>query len=238
VAARATSPTSPAEGALRAAGELRVACFLPETEAEGPGKRAALWLQGCPLRCPGCCNPEMLPDQGGELRGVDELAAALEASQREHGIEGLTLLGGEPVAQAPAAARLAEAAQRLGLSVMLFSGYTRVALERRAAKGEAGLAELLAACDLLVDGPYLRELPERRRRWIGSRNQQLHRLSDRYAQDDARFVQDNTVELRLGADGTLTINGWPAGADGLGAAAAGAGAAPVAGALPGEEAAR
>ena len=44
---------------------LSVAQIVPCTEAEGPGRRFALWFQGCPLRCPGCCNPEMLPFTGG-----------------------------------------------------------------------------------------------------------------------------------------------------------------------------
>ena len=37
--------------------ELSVAQIVRCTEAEGPGKRYALWFQGCPLRCPSCCNP-------------------------------------------------------------------------------------------------------------------------------------------------------------------------------------
>ena len=43
---------------------LPVAQFVPRTEAEGPGRRFALWVQGCPLRCKGCCNPEMLAFKG------------------------------------------------------------------------------------------------------------------------------------------------------------------------------
>ena len=48
---------------------LSVAQIVPITEAEGPGLRFALWFQGCPLRCPGCCNPEMLPFSGGTPTG-------------------------------------------------------------------------------------------------------------------------------------------------------------------------
>jgi anaerobic ribonucleoside-triphosphate reductase activating protein len=181
---------------------LRVAQIVCDTEAEGPGRRFAVWVQGCPLRCPGCCNPQMLATSGGETWSARALACrALQTA----GIEGLTLLGGEPVAQAAACAALAEGVRQAGLSVMLFSGYTLEELRRM----DGEVQRLLDACDLLVDGRYEREAPELRRRWIGSRNQRLHRLSDRYRADDPRFGERNTIELRL-ERGQLAANGWPA----------------------------
>src|SRR5206468_10530918 len=83
---------------------LSVAQVVPCTEAEGPGRRYALWFQGCPLRCPGCCNPEMLPFTGGTPRPVADVLADIDQSHSEHGIEGITLLGGEPLAHAAGAA--------------------------------------------------------------------------------------------------------------------------------------
>ena len=74
---------------------------------------------------------------------------------------------------------------------------------------EPAVADLLQHTDLLVDGPYVRERPERLRRWIGSANQRLHFLTDRYRPDDPRFVQPNTLEIRY-RDGELTVNGFPA----------------------------
>src|SRR3712207_2737951 len=103
---------------------LRVAQVVPCTEAEGPGKRFALWFQGCPLRCPGCCNPEMLPFTGGVTRSVAEVLEQVRDAARRDGIEGITLLGGEPIAHAAGAAALARAVQQEALSVMVFSGYT------------------------------------------------------------------------------------------------------------------
>jgi anaerobic ribonucleoside-triphosphate reductase activating protein len=186
---------------------LRVAAVVPDTEAEGPGRRFAVWLQGCPLRCPGCCNPEMLPFTGGEARAPAELAAAACAVP---GLEGVTLLGGEPFAQAEAAALFAETVRAAGLSVMVFSGYTLAEL-----RGSPDAAALLQACDLLVDGRYDRTRPEPvgGRRWIGSANQVMHRFTARYPADDPRFSSGNTVELRLSAaERSLTVNGWPAAA--------------------------
>src|SRR5438309_3029910 len=103
---------------------LQVAQIVACTEAEGPGRRFALWFQGCPLRCPGCCNPEMLPFTGGLARPLAGLLADLRRARDEYAVEGVTLLGGEPLAHATGAAALARGAQDLGLSVMVFSGYT------------------------------------------------------------------------------------------------------------------
>src|SRR5919197_2867043 len=98
---------------------LQVAQTVACTEAEGPGRRYALWFQGCPLRCPGCCNPEFLPFKDRPRRLADVLAEVADAHERR-GIEGLTPLGGEPLAHAAGAAALARAARGRGLSVMVF----------------------------------------------------------------------------------------------------------------------
>ncbi|MCC6420891.1 MAG: radical SAM protein [Gemmataceae bacterium] len=184
---------------------LTVAQIVPSTEAEGPGKRFALWFQGCSLRCPGCCNPEMLSFAGGTRIPLDEVLAQVEAAAAA-GVEGVTLLGGEPLAHAAAAAALARRVRRLGLTVMVFSGYT---LEEARALPDPAVRELLDQTDILVDGPYVRELPEAGRRWVGSSNQRVHFLTGRYSAADRRWVQPNTLEIRL-SGGTLTVNGFPA----------------------------
>src|SRR5690349_22447507 len=95
---------------------LRVAQIVPRTEAEGPGRRFALWFQGCPLRCPGCCNPEMLPFEGGEAVSVGVVVERIRNANERDGIEGITLLGGEPTSHAEGAGALARAAHDLGLT--------------------------------------------------------------------------------------------------------------------------
>jgi anaerobic ribonucleoside-triphosphate reductase activating protein len=185
---------------------LRIAQIVPCTEAEGPGRRFALWLQGCPLRCPGCCNPEMLSFEGGTAVSLRDLVGQIEEAARRDSIEGITLLGGEPLAHAAGAASLARAVRERGLTVMIFSGYT---LEEARRLPDPAVAELLALTDILVDGPYLREQPETRRRWIGSANQRIHFLSDRYRADDPCWLLPNTLEIRLRGP-ELTVNGFPA----------------------------
>lgn len=181
-----------------------VALWLPATEAEGPGVRMAVWVQGCPLRCPGCCNPEMLPfalPAGVSPTPVEALLAGLDASPAE----GISLLGGEPFAHAGGLAALAEGARSRGRSVMVFSGFTLAALR---SSGDPEVARLLACTDLLVDGPYDATRRSTRRRWIGSDNQEMHFLTDRYHPEDPRFAEENHVELRL-RGGVVTVSGWP-----------------------------
>lgn len=198
---------------------LQIGQIIPDTEAEGPGRRFAVWVQGCPLRCPGCCNPQMLPFEGGEAMTVDELADRALATP---GIDGVSLLGGEPFAQASELARFAERVRARGLDVMIYSGFTLAELRAKGNEDE-GISALLAQCDLLVDGPYDRNLPEhartdgqRPRRWIGSTNQVMHFLTDRYRADDERMFEKNSVEIRLTRDGDLVVNGWPSLAAGIG----------------------
>jgi anaerobic ribonucleoside-triphosphate reductase activating protein len=190
---------------------LQIAQVVPCTEAEGPGKRFAVWVQGCPLRCPGCCNPEFLPFKGGEARPLAELVDALTHARDADGVEGITLLGGEPFAHAAGAAALARAARDRGLSVMVFSGYT---VEHLRELPDPAVADLLGLTDILVDGPYVREQPDTERRWVGSRNQRIHFLTDRYRFDD-QWRQRNTLEIRVDRTG-VSVNGFPAaGAVGL-----------------------
>jgi anaerobic ribonucleoside-triphosphate reductase activating protein len=190
---------------------VRVAQVVPVTEAEGPGKRYAIWFQGCPLRCPGCCNPEFLPFKGGEARTVGELSDEFARARDAGGVEGITLLGGEPFAHAVGAGALARAARDHGLNVMVFTGYR---VEDLRELPDPSVAVLLSLTDILVDGPYLREQPDTERRWIGSRNQRIHFLTDRYHFDD-RWRERNTLEIRVDRTG-VTVNGFPAaGAVGL-----------------------
>ncbi len=114
-------------------------------------------------------------------------------------------MGGEPFAHVSDALDLAMAARELNLSVMIFSGFN---LEDLRSRQSIEVDRLLELTDILVDGPYQREQPDTSRRWIGSTNQRIHFLSDRYRADDPCWRSANTLELRLDADG-LQVNGFP-----------------------------
>ncbi|NLN93123.1 MAG: radical SAM protein [Candidatus Hydrogenedens sp.] len=181
---------------------IRVHRFLSETEVEGPGKRAALWVQGCMRRCPGCFNEDTWPLEGGTRYSVEELDAMI---CRERNIEGITFLGGEPFLQAAALALLAKKCRERELSVVTFTGYDYKDI--RSSEREDWL-ELLSMTDLLLSGPYLQEQQDFSRPWIGSSNQEFHFLSPRYrALKKEIFATDNAMELRVNEGGALEMNG-------------------------------
>ena len=182
---------------------------LRATLHNGPGWRFSVWVQGCRLRCTDdCLNPHMLDTAAGYDLAVPDLIAALLRAATASGrtVEGITLLGGEPTEQADGAAELFERLQGEGWSTMLYSGYTIEALRRRGPV----MARLLAATDLLVDGPFL---PERYREdlaWRGSENQRIHCLTKRYsaaALDAAFFEQGKGFSLDFRADGSVAASG-------------------------------
>lgn len=186
---------------------IRVAHRVSGTLAEGPGTRTALFVQGCSIRCAGCCNPLLFGRDGGEVLEVGALLSEVDAVRGA--IEGVTLLGGEPFEQAAALASFAQGVRAMGLGVMTFTGFT---LEELRTSGDPGAASLLLATDLLVDGRYDASRPETRRRWCGSTNQRFHHLSERYPRGLERVeggAVERTIEVRIGADASLALNGWP-----------------------------
>ncbi|PND53630.1 MULTISPECIES: 4Fe-4S single cluster domain-containing protein [Rhodococcus] len=178
---------------------LRVGRILHGTTAEGPGRRTAVWVQGCSIRCPDCINPHLFTTRGGYDASCAEIVTGAAAAH----CEGITLLGGEPFDQPSGCADLAEAAQGAGLGVIVFTGYVHEDLARRGEQER----RLLAHIDCLVDGPYQAANPETRRALVGSTNQRFLHLTDRYRDYDPALAK-NTVDVRINPDGTIEVAGF------------------------------
>lgn len=177
---------------------LRVSRILNSTEAEGPGRRTAVWFQGCSIRCEGCINPQLFSKFGGFNIDVNEVVRSAVSA----GDEGLTLLGGEPFDQHESLIELSLAAQEAGLGVICFTGY-----EYETLKKQLEFIDLFDSIDLLVDGPYLMSSPESSRPLVGSTNQRFIHLSDRYKGEVLQH-QKNRLEFRISSTGTAEVAGF------------------------------
>ncbi|CVK19025.1 4Fe-4S single cluster domain-containing protein [Sporomusa sphaeroides] len=183
-------------------GLINMAAFLAKSRANGPGLRAVVWVQGCPRRCEDCFNQDMLEFRDNEWLPAAELAARILAVRE---IDGVTFSGGEPFAQAAALAGLAEQLQAAGLTVVIFTGYTYADLT---AANNPDWNRLLAAADVLVAGPYKKDLPSQDY-LLGSANQELIYLTDRLKNHpDRHSSQGHTLEFTVDLAGNIVTTGF------------------------------
>lgn len=66
--------------------------------ANGVGFRVTVWLTGCPIRCKGCFNSQLWDKETGKPV-TEETFRKVEAELKKDWIDGITLLGGEPLAE-------------------------------------------------------------------------------------------------------------------------------------------
>lgn len=118
------------------------------------------------------------------------------------GDEGLTLLGGEPFDQPDSLFSLALAAQKHDLGVICFTGH-----EFSKLSNEPSNTRIWDVIDLLVDGPYQRDKPEKFRPLVGSTNQSFIYLTDRYKDLEHR-TNRNRLEIRISPEGKSEISGF------------------------------
>jgi pyruvate formate lyase activating enzyme len=89
---------------------------------DGPGVRFVAFLQGCPLRC-GCChNPDTWDASGGQTMSADELVQKAARYREYFGHDGgITLSGGEPLLQADFACEVFSLCHEQGIHTCLDS---------------------------------------------------------------------------------------------------------------------
>ncbi|HEY9615442.1 MAG TPA: 4Fe-4S single cluster domain-containing protein [Microcoleaceae cyanobacterium] len=183
-------------------GYLNIMGYVDESEVNGPGCRAVIWVQGCLRECGGCFNPESWSFEIKELVAVDTLVERILENSRN---EGVTFSGGEPFWQAPALASLARKVKAAGLNVMSFTGFTLEQLQGDYAP--AGAQELLDQLDILIDGAYVESLainsPDSP---VSSSNQRVHVFNPAF-QDRITWASDQ-VEIHILKDGSRIITGY------------------------------
>ena len=148
--------------------QLTIYMTHPVTEALGPYKRYALWVQGCNRCCRGCISPDAQPVDGGTNIDVADLAAEILSVPE---IEGITISGGEPFLQQEALAALVDLLRsKRDLGVIVYTGMYY---------SEIKATPLAQRCDLIIDGEYIEELNDDKS-LRGSSNQKVICISDRY----------------------------------------------------------
>nr|NLI49212.1 radical SAM protein [Propionibacterium sp.] len=188
---------------------LRVARVLAPVTVLGPGRRVAVWVQGCALACPGCASRDTWDAAAGTLVPVTALADRLADAVAADGLDGLTLTGGEPTDQAAALTALVVALRerRPGLDVLLFTG-------RELSAARALAPGLVAASTCVVAGPYRRDRATPGHRLLATANQELRIAPEASGRYEDWLAEPEPPRLQVFAEGDgLYLVGLPAPGD-------------------------
>jgi pyruvate formate lyase activating enzyme len=79
---------------------------------DGPGIRFVVFMQGCPMRCAYCHNPDSWEINAGELRTVEDILKEYETYKAFLKGGGITVTGGEPLVQLEFVTELFEEAKK------------------------------------------------------------------------------------------------------------------------------
>ena len=82
---------------------------------DGPGIRYVLFMQGCPMRCLFCHNPDTWDFSGGETVTADEVIAEYKKNRDFYSKGGITVTGGEPLYQVDFLTELFRLAKKEGI---------------------------------------------------------------------------------------------------------------------------
>ncbi len=134
---------------------------------DGPGVRFLIFLQGCPMRCRFCHNPDTWAFGKGEEAGVDELLDKAERYRSYWGERGgITVSGGEPLMQIDFLIELFTEAKRRGINTCIDTSAQPFG---RSSSWFSKFAELMKVTDtVLLDIKHIR--PDEHRSLTGHDN--------------------------------------------------------------------
>jgi len=136
--------------------------------SNGPGVRVSIFMQGCSFNCKNCFNKETHDFNGGKEFDDSTIERVLELCGNEN-IEGLSILGGEPMnpINIEGTTKLAKAFKEKypNKTVWSWSGYSFDNYLKD--------KEVVKYLDVLVDGQYNDDLRNPTLKWKGSENQRV-----------------------------------------------------------------
>ena len=152
--------------------------------SNGPGVRVSIFMQGCSFNCKNCFNKETHDFCGGKEFDDSTIERVLELCGNEN-IEGLSILGGEPMhpKNIDGTTKLAKAFKEKypNKSIWSWSGYSF--------DNDLKDKEVVKYLDVLVDGQYNDDLRNPTLKWKGSENQRVINVQE--SLKDSRIILFN-----------------------------------------------
>lgn len=178
---------------------MYVARILYPVNVLGPGKRIGIWFNGCNHHCSGCSNPELWEPQERYKTTLKTLMQLIEHICKTQLVDGFTLTGGDPFAQADALKQLLPGLAKFSNDILVYTGfnYDEVLLQ---------YPEIVSQIGVLIDGKYIQE---RNNGAIlrGSDNQRIIILDDQLACKYHRYLATahNEIQNFTAHDGVISV---------------------------------
>lgn len=115
---------------------------------DGPGVRLVVFMQGCPMRCAYCHNPDTWDMKNGRKVSADELLAEFIKNREFYNNGGITVSGGEPLVQAEFITELFEKAKMENIHTCLDS--SGIIFDESDPESVSKIDALLDFCDLVM----------------------------------------------------------------------------------------
>lgn len=182
---------------------LNVASVIVGSYTNGPGKRLVIWVQGCTIKCKGCCNEELQPHIAKHLVDPELFAIKIVELCKKHQCEGVTISGGEPFQQSIALNKFLSAVKDNNLTITCFSGYESIALLN---SKELIVRSLIKKLDLLIAGQFNIANACHNRTWYENPDKNVVFLTSAYSPSDS--LNNENLEYLI-KDDYVDITGFP-----------------------------
>ncbi len=147
---------------------------------DGPGVRFVVFMQGCPMRCLYCHNPDTWDFAGGKERTADEILSEYDKC-KEFITGGITATGGEPLMQKDFLHDLFKKAKQKGIHTCIDTSGAGFSIEKK-----ADFDNLMSVTDLvMLDIKHINKAEHKR----------LTGLDNSSIIDFAHYVADSGIEI-------------------------------------------
>lgn len=148
---------------------LRLLKTFKETIVDGIGLRYSLYFSGCTHKCKGCHNEYYWNPENGDTVTYEMLERIAEEINTNAMLDGITISGGDPLFNPEDMIKVLRfLKEKTGKDIWMYTGYTLEQI-RKDEKRNACLEYV----DVLVDGPFIKQLYTPDLQFKGSSNQRI-----------------------------------------------------------------
>ena len=162
---------------------MRILSITGPDLSNGIGNRITIWVSGCTHQCPGCHNANAHNYNSGTDISIEDnynkIYDLIITNLNKPYIKGITLSGGDPLDQSDENTKvLIKLVKQIknnfpDKDIWIYSGDVFENLIKNPYK-----RELLKLCDILVDGPFIKEKQKTGLPFRGSDNQRIITLKE------------------------------------------------------------